>query len=284
VLRSVPSDTFRDGVMLYRCAVASQCPGGSVNGFGSSHVVPAGFYGLDPNALKSIDPLGIGPSRLVSDLFKKYPSPNDTGRDGYNIMGYRFASPIENDFKTYIGRFDYNATSNQKFFGRFNLQDDAILDAQQFPDQPANTTREVASQGYAAGHDWVLGSTKVNTFRYGYTKIVEDTIGLLDADAVSFRFIDDYVALTSSNGRETPTHNIVNDFNWVAGAHSLKFGTNLRFSRIPRYTNVNSYLSGLANGSWVAGVGRRYRPGSSLCGTVQAASNALPAVASGFAA
>ena len=58
-----------------------ECPGGSVNGFGSSHVVPAGFYGLDPNALKSIDPLGIGPSRLVSDLFKKYPSPNDTGRD-----------------------------------------------------------------------------------------------------------------------------------------------------------------------------------------------------------
>ena len=284
VLRAVPSNTFRDGVMLYRCAVASQCPGGSVNGFGSSHVVPAGFYGLDPNALKSIDPLGIGPSRAVSDLFKKYPSPNDTGRDGYNIMGYRFASPIENDFKTYIGRFDYNASANQKLFGRFNIQDDAILDAQQFPDQPANTTREVASQGYAAGHDWVLGSTKVNTFRYGYTKIVEDTIGLLDADAISFRFIDDYVALTSSNGRETPTHNIVNDFNWVAGAHSLKFGTNMRFSRIPRYTNVNSYLSGLANGSWVAGVGRRYRPGSTLCGTVQAACDALPGVASGFTA
>ncbi len=284
VQRSVPSDTFRDGVMLYRCAVAAQCPGGSVAGFSNSHVVPAGFYGLGPAALKSIDPLGIGPSQLTSELFKKYPSPNDIGRDGYNIMGYRFASPIENDFKTYIGRFDYNASSNQKIFGRFNIQDDAILDDQQFPDQPARTTREVASKGGAIGHDWVLGSNKVNTFRYGYTKIVEDTIGLLQGDAVSFRFIDDFEALTSSNGRETPTHNVVNDFNWVKGAHSMKFGTNLRFSRIPRYTNVNSYLSAVANGSWVAGVGRRYRPGSTACGPVQDACDSFPAVASGFVA
>ena len=284
VVRSVPSDSFRDGVMLYRCADAGQCPGGSVAGFTANHPVPAGFYGLGPDALRSIDPLGIGPSQLTSQLFKQYPSPNDPGRDGYNIMGYRFASPIENDFKTYIGRFDFNATGNQKIFGRFNIQDDAILNAQQFPDQPASTTQEVASKGLAIGHDWVLGSNAVNTLRYGYTKIVEDTIGLLNDHAVSFRFIDDYVALTSSNGRETPTHNIVNDFNWIKGSHSLKFGTNLRFSRIPRYTNVNSFLFGTANGSWVAGVGRRYRPGSTLCGDVQAACDALPAVSSGFVA
>ena len=282
VNRSVPSNSFRDGVMLYRCAVASQCPGGTVNGFTGSHVVPAGFYGLDPATLKALDPLGIGPSQLASQYFKQYPSPNDTGRDGYNIMGYRFASPIENDFKTYIGRLDYHASTSHNLFGRFNIQDDAIAGTQQFPGQPASTTRKVASKGMAIGHDWVIGSNKVNTLRYGWTQIQEDTIGLLNANVNNFRFMDPFEAQTSSNGRETPTHNIVNDFNWVKGSHSLKFGTNLRFSRIPRYTNLNSYIYGTANGSWVAGVGRRYRPGSTLCGPVQAVCDSLPAVASGF--
>ncbi len=282
VLRSVPSDTFRDGVLLYRCADASQCPGGSVAGFSQSHAVPAGFHGLGPDGLRAIDPLGIGPSRAASDLFKQYPSPNDAGRDGYNIMGYRFASPIENDFKTVIGRVDYRASTSHGLFTRFNIQDDAIAGTQQFPGQPARTTREVGSSGLALGHDWVMGANAVNTLRYGFTRIKEDTIGQLTASVNSFRFIDDFVPLTPSDGRETPTHNIVNDFSLIKGSHTFRFGTNMRFSRIPRYTNTNSYLFGTANGSWVAGVGRRFRPGSTSCGAVQAACDALPPVSSGF--
>ena len=109
-------------------------------------------------------------------------------------MGYRFASPIENDFKTYIGRVDYSASSGQNSSADSTSRTTRSSNAQQFPDQPASTTREV-SKGFAAGHDWVLGSNKVNTFRYGYTKMVEDTLGLLDADREHFRFIDDHVAL-----------------------------------------------------------------------------------------
>ncbi|HEX7087692.1 MAG TPA: TonB-dependent receptor [Vicinamibacterales bacterium] len=282
VLRSVPSASFRDGVLLYRCANPAQCPGGSVAGFTGSHAVPAGFFGLGPDLLRQLDPLGIGPSLAVSELFKQYPLPNDAGRDGYNIMGYRFASPIENDFKTFIGRIDYRHSTAHSFFGRFNIQDDAIVTAQQFPGQPPRTTREIGNSGFAIGHDWVLGSNMINTLRYGFTRIKEDTIGQLTANAVSFRFIDDLIPLTSSNGRETPTHNIVNDFSWIKGSHTLKFGTNLRFSRIPRYTNANSFIFGTANGSWVAGVGRNFRPGSTNCGPVQAVCDSLPPVAAGF--
>ena len=50
VNRAVPSDTMRDGVLIYGCSVASQCPGSTVQGFTSSHAVPAGFYGLGPGA------------------------------------------------------------------------------------------------------------------------------------------------------------------------------------------------------------------------------------------
>ena len=61
---------------------------GSVQGFSSSHSVPAGWYGLTPAEIAAIDPLGIGPSRAASQYFKQYPSPNEPGRDGQNIMDY----------------------------------------------------------------------------------------------------------------------------------------------------------------------------------------------------
>ncbi len=73
VLRNIPSLSMRDGVLVYPCANPAQCPGGTVNGFTDSHSVPAGHYGMTPGELASVDPLGIGPSRLASDYFKTYP-------------------------------------------------------------------------------------------------------------------------------------------------------------------------------------------------------------------
>jgi len=285
VLRGVPSDSMRDGVLVYGCAVESQCPATSVQGFTASHAIPAGYYGLTPAQLTAIDPLHLGPSQGVSEIFNQYPSPNDPGLDGYNIMGYRFASPIENHFNTYIGRFDYRASPNQSFFGRFNFQDDSEVDASQFPGQPANSTQQIKSRGFAIGHDWVLSPTKINTFRYGYTKIVEDSIGLQTESRVSFRFIDDFEALTPTIGRKTPTHNIVDDFSWIKGSHTLKFGTNLRFTRVPRYDNTFSFNAGTTNASWMLGVGRAYAPGGDLgCPGTEDACASVPAVAESFQA
>ena len=283
VLRDIPSDAMRDGVLVYGCAVASLCPGGTVQGFTSSHSIPAGYFGLTPADLTAIDPLRIGPSQAASTIFNKYPHQNDPGVDGYNIVGYRFASPIQNQFNTYIGRIDYRATDGQSLFGRFNVQKDAIVDPQQFPGQAPRTTNKVKSRGTAIGHDWVLSSNKVNTLRYGYTEIVEDTLGLQKTSTVHFRFIDDFDALTSTSGRTTPTHNVVDDFSWIKSSHTLKFGTNMRFSRIPSYTNANSFNTAVTNASWMAGVGRKYAPGNSCPGS-EAACASFPAVAKGFQA
>ena len=41
VLRGVPSNSFRDGVLMYQCAVAAACPGGPVRGFANTHTVAA---------------------------------------------------------------------------------------------------------------------------------------------------------------------------------------------------------------------------------------------------
>ena len=49
---------------------------------------------------------------------------------------------------------------------------------------------------------------------------------------VDFRNIDSFDALTASSGRDIPTHTFVDDFSWVKGSHTLKFGTSMRFSRV----------------------------------------------------
>jgi hypothetical protein len=278
--RDVPSDSFRDGVLIYRCADAGACPATSVRGFSGSHAVAAGFHGLTPAELAQLDPLHLGPSLKASDVFRQYPTANAPGRDERNIVGFRFAAPSENQFRTYISRLDYKASNTHSFFGRMNFQDDTYDNVPQFPGQAPNTSRAVKNRGVAIGHDAVLGPNMVNTLRYGYTLLDENTLGLQTSNAVSFRFIDDFNALTASSGRHIGTHNIAEDFSWNLGSHAVKAGANLRWIRNDRYSNANSYHTATANGSWVAGVGRRYAPGIGAC-PPPANCSGLPAVASG---
>jgi hypothetical protein len=283
VLRNVPSATLRDGVLVYVCAVPSACPGGTVRGFSETHTIPAGRYGLVPAEIAGLDPLAIGPGRAVSDHFKKYPLPNDPGRDGINYMGYRFSAPIENKYNTYITRFDYlmDANGNHKLFFRGGKQDDTVNAVPQFDGQPPTTQRVNKNFGYASGYDAVLSHNLINTFRYGLSKIDEATLGLRTSNIVTFRFITDFNAQTSTSGREVPTHNFVDDMSWLKGNHTVKFGTNIRFTRAPKYSNANSFHTGNLNPSWVAGTGRNYMPGSTGC--TNPLCSQLPAVASSFA-
>ena len=281
VVRGVPSDSMRDGVLKYRCAVAALCPGGTVRGLTGNHSVEAGFYGMTPAEIAAIDPLGIGPNLAAMEYFRKYPSPNEPGRDGRNIMEYRFAAPIENEFLNLISRVDYKAADNHSFFGRFGKQDDTINTAPQFAGGAPLRQRLFNNFGGALGYDAVLSPTLTNSFRYGFTKVDENNAGLTKANFTDFRFISPYEGFGTSftDTRQTPTQNFVNDLSWFKGRHTMKAGTNIRFTRVPKERFQSSYLSAAVNPSWVAGVGRRNMPGSSFC-TLPGCS--LPAVATGF--
>jgi hypothetical protein len=186
VTRAVPSESFRDGVLMYQCAVASDCPGGSVQGFATSHPVKAGWYGLSPGQIGAIDPLGIGPSVAASKLFKQYPLPNAPGLDNANIMDYLFAAPIENRFHTFIGRIDHKLAANHTLFGRMNAQDDTINSAPQFEGQPSASQTLNKNIGFAIGYDAALTPSLVNSLRYGVTRIDSSRVGTLKSNYVTF--------------------------------------------------------------------------------------------------
>lgn len=285
VVRNVPSNSMRDGVLIYQCATAGLCPGGSVRGVANSHTIPAGWYGMTPAEIAAIDPLGIGPSRAALEYFQKYPSPNDPGRDNRNLMDYRFAAPIENDFFNIVSRVDYKAADNHSFFARVGKQDDTINNAITFPGTAPRRQRLFNNWGGAVGYDAVLSPTLTNSFRYGFTKIDENNAGVTDNNYVTFRFITPFDGKGDTNTftdtRATPTQNFVNDLSWFKGRHTMKAGTNIRFTRVPKNRFQSSYLSASVNPSWVAGIGRRNMPGSAFC-TVPGCS--IPAVATGFQA
>ena len=116
-VRNVPSLSFRDGVMIYQCddrAGFAACPTSptSVTGIsGTTYTVPAGSYGLSPAQIAAIDPLGIGPNAAMLQYWSQFPTDiNDSSvGDGVNVVGHRFAAPIDNKFDTYISKLNFNA-------------------------------------------------------------------------------------------------------------------------------------------------------------------------------
>jgi hypothetical protein len=281
VTRAVPSLLFRNGYLQYRCATAAACPATTVTVGGQTFNIPAGVRALSPAEVTSVDPLGIGPNAAALAHFRQFPTPNAPGRDGLNIVGFTFTPGIKDGTNVTILRSDYNIDKDGKhtLFWRGILQDDGFNRAPQFPGQPPNTVFLVNNKGSAVGYDAVLSPALTNSFRWGYTRIKEETAGLLQQSQLTFRFLDDFPAKTSTNGRIVGTQNFADDLTWVKGSHIVQTGANIRFTRIPRYTNAQSFSSATTNASWLNGIGRNTAPGRPQC-TLPACTT-LPAVATG---
>lgn len=295
--RYVPSETMRDGILLYPCDPESPlpCPGGTVTGLTADHTIPAGWFGVSPSQLAALDPLAIGPSVGLSQYFQQFPAPNDTGRDGSivdgqllgNIVGYRFAAPVKQSLWTYISRVDFNLdrAGQHQLMWRGNLQDDLDNRTPQYcwPDGKCSPPMEsilANNKGMMAGYTAAITPHLVNNFRYGYTRIGSGTAGTLNSDYVDIRFINDLNPYTATNGRIIPTHNFIDDFTWNRGKHTFQFGANLRFTRVITHDNVNSYRYVVTNGSWVTANGKKYIPGRYSC--PYAICDELPAADSGY--
>ncbi|HJT72156.1 MAG TPA: carboxypeptidase regulatory-like domain-containing protein [Terriglobales bacterium] len=282
VLRSVPSASLRDGVILYQCADPTLCPGGAVSGLTGRHAVPAGYFGLTPAQLAAIDPKGVGPDPAVVNHFNQYPTPNDPGLDVVNVAGFRFNAPVNDSFNTGVSRIDYkiNSSGTHSLFWRGNLQHDTLNDVPQFPGQPPNSATKITNKGMVLGYDAVLRTNLLNSFRWGFTRIEEVTQGVQTQSQISFLNLDDLPAKTATSGRRIPTHDFRDDITWAKGRHTWQFGTDIRFTRIPRFSNASSFSSVLTDITWGTNLGRTFTPGQSTCTTPGCSS--VPAVAGTF--
>jgi len=277
VIRNVPSSNLRDGVVLYPCADATQCPGGSITGIsGQSYAVAPGTFGVGPAQIAQMDPNctklgtcpnGPGVNSAAVNFLSKYPQPNNSSScgnaDGFNISCFTFAAPNPQHLNTTIAKIDYNITrsGSHRLFVRGNYQTDRDALPPQFPGQPPADTLRDTSRAIAVGYTAVLSNTVVNNFRYGLTRQSQDNLGIEGPPIVTFRFIDDLVpsVLSQPTNEQSfttkfhiPVHNWADDITWTKGKHTLQFGTNIRLINNVRATDIANISAGNTNPLWLA--------------------------------
>ena len=289
--RIVPSDFLRDGVLVYKCATASACPGGTVAGLTGSHTVPAGFQGLNPAQIKALDPAGIGINPAAVPYMSLFPHGTDTsqGLDStptgtQDFIGFTFNPPVQTFNNIYIGRMDYNITKDGRhsIFWRGSLQGlKTDLTPAQFPGQSAASQLLNNSRGYAIQYQGQIKPTLINTARYGYTRqgvAQSGTVG----DQYTVRSFTDLLNFgTRPVARVVPVHEINDDLSWIHGRHTVQMGGVIRFVLNDRVSQGSSFPSFAVNNGFCVG----------LCGDVPAclgnaacpAGASLPAGANGTA-
>jgi len=266
-VRSIPTVAMRDGVIRYLCTETTSgalntaaCPGGEVTGLsGASYAVAPGYYGLSPQEITKLDPKKIGPSQVMLNYFNQTFGnlvTNDFSvGDGLNYSGYRFRAPVSSDNNAFIARLDYHLDGAGKhtLFWRGALQNINNPQAPFLPGTPPEQTLADHSKGFALGYTAVLTPSTVNSFRWGFTRQSYGIFGDTDQSWNTFIGLDQGIAY--SHNFQVPAHNLVDDFSWTKGTHSLQFGANVGLARDPRSSNLHSNNFTLGTSSWMSPTG-----------------------------
>jgi len=256
--RTVPTSTLADGVLVYQCAVAAACPGGTVQGLTASHTVPAGDFGLPPTAasgpsVQSLDPAGLGVNPAMVTYMALLPPGNSpaSGFDGgLAFNGLNFNTTLPTKSNLYTARVDYNLTQNgrQSIFVRGSLEglSTGLLPGE-FPGQPAAATLLNNSRGIAVNYNAQIGSNVVNSLRYGLTRIGVNISGATGPtfDVRSFSDIIDFGA--RADLRTVPVNQVSDDVTWARGKHTWSFGGAFYFVRNQTTNELNSFPGFVVN-------------------------------------
>ncbi len=245
-LRSIPSESLKDGALIYECAEGANCPGGTVQGLTASHPVPPGAFGMTPAMIKVVDPAGLGIDPAMISYLKQFPAGNDpaAGADnGLNFTAYRFNAPIGTDNNIYTARFDFNLTRDGRhaIFWRGILGGiKTDLQGAQFPGLPPADTLLNNSRGFVLSYSGQWFSNVTDTLRWGFTRMGVTESGNTGASFGSTGF-DTLTNYNRGFGRIVPVNEIKDDLSWSHGTHLVQFGGAVRFVRNHHYDQSNSY-------------------------------------------
>ncbi len=206
ILRLVPSDTLRQGILRFRDAA------GSIVSYNLKTSTLCG-----PGGNQACDPRGLGLSPAISSLWSKLPAGNDpSSGDGLNTVGFRgnVGNPLNNDY--YAARFDYNVTERWRFDGSFRYfgqtqAGSGLLDIiggevksrEQFP----------LRQNYiSAGVTGAISSSLTGEFRFGWVRNRTATDRFRPNQTANFLAIP---------GTNTSAGHIALDIGAVGGTQSL---------------------------------------------------------------
>ncbi len=190
---------------------------------------------------------GVAPALL--NLFNtRYPVPNDYSQgDGVNTAGFRFNAPDDLKELGYVARVDYNVSSNNKLFGRFNLRNSTGVETpNQFPGDPLTAPDLIRDRAWVVGDTWTINSNAVNQFTAGETRandndpvLFNPSGGLYELSFMSGAVSNPYVR-QSQIGHIAPDPTLRDDVTLIRGKHTLMFGGEFNPIRL-RNTLTNDF-------------------------------------------
>jgi hypothetical protein len=270
--RTVPSDSLRDGVLIYQCDSSSTvaCPATQVQGLTAMQPVAAGYFGIPakpqsgaPTSVQQLDPLGLGVNPAMVPYMSLFPHGNDptvgddaTGGPIANFIGYRFNAPELTSNNIYIAKFDYNITADghHAIFLRGSMQGlRTDLTGAQFPGEPAAQSLLNNSRGLAVQYQAQLSPTLVNTARYGFIRegiAFSGTVGP-QFDIRDFSDVQNFGA--RANTHAIPVHEINDDLSKSFGKHTLQTGGVLRIITNHRTNQSESFPGYFADDGFCVG-------------------------------
>jgi len=246
-VRTIPTPSLCQGLIQYV----------NVNG---------GTTVLNPAQLKSLDPLGLGINPAIENpshtgYFDKtfctgqFATNDPSVGDGLNYSGFRFRAPVSLNNNAFIARLDYHLTADGKhtLFWRGALQNLFNPQAPFLPGTAPEQTVSDHSKGFVVGYTAILKPTMVNTFHWGFTRQSTGIVGNSNQPWNQFYGLDQ--GIVYSHSAQTPLHNLLDDFSWTKGKHTVQFGGNLGFARDPRVSTEHSFSVGKGATNWMSPTG-----------------------------
>jgi hypothetical protein len=250
VTSTVFTDQARQGIWRYVVGGRNQpagVAGASVDGNGN--VLPGvnvGTYNIAAN-----DPARIGLNPEIQRQLALMPSPNlFTTGDGLNYAGHRFnADETEEQYDAVI-RVDHNLGDRHYTFGRVAWgEQNTICDSvngglPRYPGGPCIVNTYRSPFNMAASWRWNPSGSVVNEFVFGVNHFFFDfQIPTNDASVPTLLAptVTNPQTTEFGNKRTLNTYQFVNNLSWVTGAHSFKFGTNIRLGK---HTDTRGSVAG----------------------------------------
>ncbi|HSW40120.1 MAG TPA: TonB-dependent receptor [Acidobacteriota bacterium] len=182
---------------------------------------------------------GVAADTEIERLIDMTPLPNDSSTgDGLNTEGFRFNSPGNNARKWFSLRLDYRPESRHslsavlhRFSYRMNNDPFNRIDAV-FPGLPGagqKSTRYLGSISLRS----VPQPAMINEARFGVQYAPIDfytTENFSSGYQLHFPMIDNPVRNFLSQRRNAPVYELVNNFSWIKGNHTLKLGGGFRWT------------------------------------------------------
>jgi hypothetical protein len=205
------------------------------------------------------DPQGLGLDPAIQRLVGLTPLPNNfTAGDGLNTAGYTFVAPEQEEQMDFVTKIDHVFSPRHSAFARISkgyqntLCDSVNGGEPPFPGQPCFVDTERSPYNWAGNWRWNPGGNVVNELVVGQNHFTFDFVNP-SADAAQLTLSAPSITniatgvltmpqdFTVGNLRTIDTLQIVNNLSWLAGAHSVKFGTNMRFQR---HTDTRGSVAG----------------------------------------